>query len=77
RTLYEASVKQEGDRIEFRFWGNGFLYHMARNLVGTLVNVGRGKITPYEFREILEARDRHRAGATAPAQGLYLLQVNY
>ncbi|MGL5270732.1 MAG: tRNA pseudouridine(38-40) synthase TruA [Selenomonadaceae bacterium] len=77
RTLYEASVKQEGNRIEFRFWGNGFLYHMARNLVGTLVNVGRGKITPFEFREILEARDRHRAGATAPAQGLYLLQVNY
>lgn len=77
RTLYEASCRKVGDIIEFRFWGNGFLYHMVRNIIGTIANVGLGRITPRQFRDILEARDRQKAGATAPAQGLYLWQVNY
>ena len=77
RTLYEASCRQNGELLEFKFFGNGFLYHMVRNLVGTLVNVGLGKISSEEFKNILEARNRQSAGATAPAQGLYLLQVNY
>ena len=77
RTIFEAKCKLEGDTIEFVFWGNGFLYHMARNLVGTLVNVGKGKTTLEDFKGILEGKDRQKAGMTAPAQGLYLKEVNY
>jgi len=50
---------------------------MVRNLVGTLVNVGTGKMTSVRFKEIMNGKDRKKAGATAPAQGLYLKQVNY
>ena len=77
RTIFEAKCKLEGDTIEFFFWGNGFLYHMVRNLVGTLVNVGKGKSTLECFKGILEGKDRQKAGMTAPAQGLYLKKVNY
>lgn len=77
RTLYEASISTSGNIIEFKFWGNGFLYHMVRNIMGTIVNVGLGKITLAKFAEIFAAHDRKKAGATAPAQGLYLLKVNY
>jgi len=77
RTIYEATCEQKGSIIEFSFFGNGFLYHMVRNLVGTLVNVGTGKTTPIRFKEIMDEKDRKKAGATAPAQGLYLKQVNY
>ena len=61
----------------FVFWGNGFLYHMVRNIVGTVVNVGKGKITPEKFKEILEAKNRQKAGITAPPQGLFLEEVFY
>jgi len=61
----------------FRFTGDGFLRHMVRNLVGTLLLVGCGKITPADFAEILRSRDRGRAGATAPAHGLFLERVYY
>jgi tRNA pseudouridine38-40 synthase len=57
--------------------GDGFLKYMVRNIVGTLVNVGRGKLTPKEFREILRSRDRKKAGATAPAFGLTLVSIRY
>lgn len=57
--------------------GDGFLKHMVRNLVGTLVEVGRGKIPPGGMRDILEGRDRTRAGPTAPALGLFLWRVFY
>lgn len=77
RTMYEASCRRAGDQLEFRFFANGFLYHMVRNLVGTLVQVGLGRISPAGFREICEAHDRQQAAATAPAQGLYLYKVNY
>ena len=77
RTIYEANCEQNGSIIEFSFFGNGFLYHMVRNIVRTLVNVGIGKTTPIRFKEIMDGKDRKKAGATAPAQGLYLKQVNY
>ncbi len=77
RTIYEANCEQNGSIIEFSFFGNGFLYHMVRNIVGTLVNVGIGKTTPIRVKEIMDGKDRKKAGATAPAQGLYLKQVNY
>ncbi len=57
--------------------GNGFLKHMVRNIVGTLVDIGRGKHAPETMGEILSARDRTRAGPTAPAYGLFLWTVRY
>ena len=56
---------------------NGFLYGMVRSIVGTLIEVGRGKIGPSKIKEILKARNRRLAGPTAPAKGLYLIKVNY
>ncbi len=54
-----------------------FLRHMVRNLVGTLVEVGKGERTPQAFADLLEARDRIKAGKTAPPHGLYLIEVKY
>jgi tRNA pseudouridine38-40 synthase len=80
RTLYRAdftAMATQPDTWLFRFTGNGFLRHMVRNLVGTLLLVGSGKISPDEFAAILRGRDRTLAGATAPAHGLLLEQVLY
>ena len=77
RTMYRAEIGEKGDLLEITIHGNGFLYHMVRNMVGTLVNVGLGRISVAGFREILEARDRKKASPTAPAQGLYLFSVEY
>ena len=77
RTMYRAEIGEKDGMMEIIIHGNGFLYHMVRNLVGTLVNVGLGRIAPLGFREILEARDRKKASPTAPAQGLYLFSVEY
>ena len=57
--------------------GNGFLYHMVRNIIGTVANVGLGRISVERFAEIMESLDRHQASATAPACGLYLYRVEY
>ena len=57
--------------------GNGFLHHMVRNIVGTLMEVGRGKLEPSGIIRILKARDRTLAGPTAPGQGLCLVRVEY
>lgn len=77
RTIFSASCRQEGSLIEFSFWGSGFLYHMVRNLAGTLVDVGFGRLTREGFAAILAGKDRSLAGITAPPQGLYLKQVFY
>lgn len=77
RTIYEAECKQEGAMLTFRFWGNGFLYHMVRNIVGTVVKVGNGRLSPDNFAEIMQAKDRNKAGKTAPARGLTLWHVIY
>ncbi|MBN1282149.1 MAG: tRNA pseudouridine(38-40) synthase TruA [Proteobacteria bacterium] len=63
--------------VEFTFEGAGFLRHMIRNIVGTLVDVGRGRIEPQDVRRILGARKREQAGRCAPACGLYLVKVLY
>lgn len=77
RTILMACCRQNGSRIEFTFWGTGFLYHMVRNLVGTLIDVGLKRITANDFAVILAGRDRKAAGITAPPQGLYLKEVFY
>jgi tRNA pseudouridine38-40 synthase len=66
-----------GGRIIFTVEANSFLRHMVRNIVGTLVEVGRGGMTSAGFRAILDALDRSRAGITAPPQGLFLKEVRY
>lgn len=63
--------------LSFIIEGNGFLKHMVRNIVGTLVEVGKGKSSPEGFARILEVRDRRQAGMTAPPQGLFLVSVQY
>jgi len=70
-------IENADDRVTFRIEADGFLRFMVRNIVGTLVDVGLGKITPAEFKKILESKDRRQAGATAPAHGLFLMEVKY
>jgi len=74
---YVALEEKIGGRLRFVIEANGFLRHMVRNIVGTLVEVGMGKTAPEAVEEILGAHDRSRAGATAPAHGLYLREVRY
>lgn len=78
RTIYKAEIiEKEKDRIWIELTGNGFLYNMVRIIAGTLVEVGLGKIEPKEIRDIIEKKERKRAGKTLPPQGLYLVQVEY
>lgn len=80
RTMFHASFTPhpiEPDHWSFSFTGDGFLRHMVRNLVGTLIEAGTGKISVDSFQEILENRDRQAAGPTAPAHGLFLVKVFY
>ena len=72
----EWAAREEGF-LHFSIEADGFLKHMVRNIVGTLVEVGRGKSGVDEFSGILGARDRRQAGMTAPAQGLFLVGVQY
>lgn len=78
RTVYKAGlVEGKANCLVFEIEADGFLRFMVRNIVGTLAYVGLGKISPDEFRRILESRDRALAGATAPAHGLFLETVVY
>lgn len=78
REMYRAEiVLRSPHHLLFVFEANGFLKGMVRSIVGTLVEVGRGKISPEQFVRILEARDRRAAGITAPPQGLFLVEVKY
>jgi len=70
-------IELERGRLCFRLCGNHFLYRMARNIVGTLVDVGKGRIPLQEIPKILERGKRHAAGLSAPAHGLFLHRVNY
>jgi tRNA pseudouridine38-40 synthase len=71
------ALEAEHDLLVYRVRGNGFLHHMVRNLVGTFLEVGRGNLTETEIPAILECRTRERAGPTAPARGLFLVNVEY
>jgi len=77
RTISKAQWEMAEKELVFTITGDGFLYRMVRNIVGALVKVGEGKITPDEFQKILLAKDRQQAGMAAPACGLYLMQVRY
>jgi tRNA pseudouridine38-40 synthase len=77
RTMRKCSIERSGDIVTFELEANGFLRHMVRNIVGTLVDVGKGRFSTRQFAEILAARDRTRAGKTAPPQGLFLVRVDY
>jgi tRNA pseudouridine38-40 synthase len=78
RTLIEARLDVEGpDLWVFRFTADGFLNRMVRNLVGTLLEIGRGRIPPARIADILASKDRRQAGPTAPACGLVLEKVSY
>lgn len=69
--------REQNGRLVFKIEANGFLRYMVRNIVGTLADVGRGKITAADFSQILDSGDRTLAGATAPAHGLFLMKVKY
>lgn len=77
RKLFRFDVERDGDLIESRIGGNGFLYKMVRNMMGTLVEVGRGALKPADVADILRGRDRSKAAPTAPPQGLCLVRVEY
>ena len=71
------TVSMRGEFIKIRIEANGFLRHMVRNIVGTLVEIGRGRISPDKINEILKSRDRKLAGPTSPANGLFLERIVY
>jgi tRNA pseudouridine38-40 synthase len=77
KTIFASELTREDGLLRYRVTGSGFLHHMVRNLVGTLVEVGRGSLQAEEVRTILAAKDRATAGPTAPAQGLFLVGVEY
>ena len=77
RTIFNTNLYEKDDRIYIELTGNGFLYNMVRIISGTLLEVGLGKIRPYQIKEIIESKDRENAGRTLPSQGLYLVRVEY
>ena len=75
--IMQAEWEQRGDVWVFTIKADRFLRNMVRAIVGTLLQVGRGQLTETEFRSILEAKDRCKAGTSVPAEGLYLIDVSY
>lgn len=77
RTIYCMEVEEQGRDLVIRVTGSGFLYNMVRIIVGTLIEIGRGRYEPEHMQEILKARDRGAAGPTAPAEGLTLVGYEF
>lgn len=78
RTITKAKLeKVDNEKYVFIFKGNGFMRYQIRNMVGSLIKIGEGKITKKDLLKILESKDRTKNGVTAPAEGLYLVKVNY
>lgn len=77
RELYHVSCQEQYGKIVFTFTGKGFMYNMVRILVGTLLEIGRGKRSAEDIPTIIASKERSQAGQTAPAHGLYLTEVRY
>ena len=77
RKIFSSSWERLGDELVYTVRGSGFLHHMVRNLVGTFILVGKGTLRVEDVTRILRARNRSAAGATSPASGLYLVNVEY
>ena len=77
RTIFSSRLEKDGDLLTYRVRGNGFLYRMVRNIVGTLFEVGRGNFAAEDIGRILAAKQRSRAGPTVPARGLFLVEVEF
>jgi tRNA pseudouridine38-40 synthase len=77
RRVYRNSLERRGDSLIYTIEATAFLRHMVRNIVGTMVEVGRGARNAESVKKLLEARDRTKAGVTAPPHGLFLVKVNY
>jgi len=77
RTVYRCDVSSAGESIDITVQGDGFLYNMVRNIVGTLIEIGRGRWAPDRIDRILASRDRRDGGPTAPPDGLTLVCVHY
>lgn len=78
RTILSSTFRREGEELVYEVRGNGFLHHMVRNLMGTFLLVGKGTLAPADMTKIIEAHNRSlNRGATAPASGLYLVEVTY
>ncbi|GAB3270018.1 tRNA pseudouridine(38-40) synthase TruA [Larkinella harenae] len=75
--IHRAEWLVEGDQLTFHIKANRFLYGMVRTLVGTMLEVGQGRMTVEEFEQIIQAKDRTKAGRSAPASGLFLVEVGY
>ncbi|MFN0101578.1 MAG: tRNA pseudouridine(38-40) synthase TruA [Bryobacteraceae bacterium] len=77
RTIFSSSLAREGPRLVYRVSGSGFLKHMVRNLVGTLIEVGKGNLVTGELQKLLTGGARSECGPTAPPRGLFLVEVTY
>jgi len=77
RTVHRFTIEEDLPWLKFEITGDGFLYRMVRNLVGTLIEIARGAMTIEQMQEVLRTGDRTKAGPTAPARGLYLVRVDY
>lgn len=77
REIYDINLKKDESHYELEICGNGFLYNMVRIIVGTIIDVGRGKLNPEDIKTILTSKDRQKAGKTMPAHALYLKKVEY
>ena len=79
RVIHSSEIIREPDRDEIVYVvrGSSFLRYMVRKIVGTLIEVGKGRLAPADIPQIFEARDRSRSGPTVPAEGLYLVSLEY
>lgn len=77
REITKAGITEDNGKIIFTFTGDGFLRYQVRNMVGILIRVGENKLSPKDVDKILQSKDRTKSGKTAPAEGLYLVDVKY
>jgi len=79
RVIYSSQIIRppESDEIHYVVHGRSFLRYMVRKIVGTLLEVGRGRLAPGDIPQIFELRDRSRSGPTVPPEGLYLVALDY